>query len=214
MHTIKTIAICSLAAIASGCAGSKPQMYTPSQAAEAAAVPDPAKTMPEWVMKGAGAFPDEPKTVFFGVGVANSMPNIALLREAADSRARGNVASEMKATVAKLTRDYMDLHVNYFNQDAAGSDEFVSVVAKLTTDATLYGCRIVDRWQDPKTGAFYSLARMDNSDDLYKQYKASLKKAISDEHLAVVTAKRDEAEKALDAEVEKQRKREDQILGK
>jgi hypothetical protein len=142
------------------------------------------------------------------------MPNISLMREAADSRARGNVASAIKTSVAKLTRDYMDMHVDYFNQDAAGSDEFISVVSKLTSDQTLLNCRVIDHWQDPKTGAYYSLARMDQSDEFYKDYKDAMKKAISDQHLAIVTQKRDEAEKTLDAEVEKLRANEDKILGK
>lgn len=207
MKLLKMLCLVGFATTMVGCAGSKPAMYTPVKVEQSS-------PMPDWVMKGSAAFPNEPKTVFFGVGISNSMPNISLLREAADSRARANVASEMKTVVAKLTRDYMDMHVDYFNQDAAGSDEFISYVSKLTTDETLLNCRVNDRWQDTKTGALYSLARMDSNDEFYKNYKENLKKAISDKHLAVVTAKRDEAEKTLDAEIEKQRANENKILGK
>lgn len=187
--------------------GAKKEMYQP-------AIVEQTRPAPEWVYKGSAAFPNEPKTVFYGVGVVNSMPNIALMRETADARARANIASEMKTAVAKLVRDYMDMHVDYFNQDAAGSDEFITYVAKLTTDAILINCRIIDHWQDPKTGAYYSLAKMDASEDFYQQYKEAMKKALRDAHLASVIKKRDEAEKTLDAEIEKQRARESQILGK
>jgi hypothetical protein len=168
---------------------------------------------PEWVMKGSAAFPNEPKTVFYGVGVSNSMPNIALLRETADSRARANVASEIKTAVEKLVKDYMDMHTDYFNKDTAGSDEFISYISKSVTDAILINCRIIDRWQDPKTGAFYSLAKMDQNEEFYKQYKEALRRSLSDAHYNIVKEKADKALKDLDSDVEKQRQREKEILG-
>ena len=168
---------------------------------------------PEWVMKGSAAFPNEPKTVFYGVGVANSMPNIALLREAADNRARANVASEIKTAIEKLVKDYMDMHTDYFNKDVAGSDEFITYVSKSVTDAILINCRIIERWQDPKTGAFYSLAKMDQSEEFYKQYKEALKRALSDAHYNIVKEKVDNALSELDLDIKKQRQREKEILG-
>ena len=205
MKILRLLAIGVLSIGFYGCGSSKKEMYDPVKTLNPA-------NMPTWVMKGSAAFPDEPKTVFFGVGVANSMPNIALLREASESRARANVASEIKTAVMKLTRDYMDMHVDYFDQDAAGSDEFISYVAKNVSDETLINCRIVDRWQDGKTGAFYSLAKMDQNEEFYKDYKESVRKAIRNKHYAVVKEKREEAEKTLDAAIEKQRARENKIL--
>jgi len=200
----KVVIVAVMAGIMVGCSGNK--MYK----ADKVEISTP---QPEWVMKGSAAFPNEPKTVFYGVGVANPMPNIALLRETADNRARANIASEMKTAVEKLVKDYMDMHVDYFNKDSAGSDELTSFVSKSVTDAILINCRIIDRWQDPKTGAFYSLAKMDQNEEFYKQYKEALRRSLSDAHYNIVKEKADKALTDLDSDIEKQRQREKEILG-
>ncbi|HBL18358.1 MAG: hypothetical protein A2X36_10905 [Elusimicrobia bacterium GWA2_69_24] len=172
-----------------------------------------ANAKPEWVMKGSGAFPGDMGTVIYGVGVANAMPNIALQRKASDNRARQEVGETMKTEVASLTKDFMEQHTDYFRPDAAGSDELISYVSKSVSEATLINCKVVDRWDDPATGAFYSLARMDLNTAVYDKYKESVKKAIRDQAGAVIKEKANEALANLDAEIDKQRTREAAILG-
>lgn len=176
-----------------------------------ASTPAPStSSRPAWIDKG--GYPGDPVTVIYGVGVANAMPNIALQREASESRARGNVASSMNTYVAKLVKDYMDHHVDYFDQEnTAGSDEFVSSVSKSVTEAQLVGSRIVDHWTDPATGAMYSLARIDTA-NTFDEYKEKLKKAIRDNHGKALKARTDDALKDLDKELGKQREREKEIL--
>jgi hypothetical protein len=208
MKYIKWLSIGCLAFWVAGCG---------TTAKKAEVIPGPGKIAqtprPDWVMKGTSAFPGDPNTVIYGVGVMNAQPNIALQRKASDNRAREDVAATMKTTVASLIKDFMEHHVDYFNTDTASSDEFVSYVSKSVTDATLINCKIVDRWEDADTGALYSLARFDLNDSFYDTYKNKLKAAIREQHGAIVKERAEEAIKTLDTEIEKQRANEKDILG-
>jgi len=169
---------------------------------------------PEWIIKGSGAYTAEAATVFYGVGIANAMPNISLQRKMADQRAREEVAASMKTSMKSMVKDYMDHHVDYFNpNDTAGSDEFGSYVSKSVVDQELVNCRVIDHFEDPDTGALYSLARMDANSDVMDQYKESLKQAIRDNHGNVLRARTDDALKELDKNVDEQRQHENQLLG-
>lgn len=171
------------------------------------------KNMPEWVMKGGAAFKDKSPTVFYGVGVSNYMPNTMLMRETADSRARAQLATEIKTSIQKMVEDYIHNNMDYFDKEnTAGSDELVQYVSKEVIDTTLVGASIIDRWQDPETKDLYSLARIDLSNNFYDEYKTALKKAISKEHFNFVKEKKDEMLKKLNEEIEKQRKKEKEIL--
>lgn len=194
MKLLKLITIVSVAALFVGC-GSK------------------AAKKPDWIMKGSGAFPGDKGTRIYGVGVGNPSPNIALQRTVADDRSRQQLAAILNTTVKRLIRDFMEEHKNWFNPEASGSDEFNTVVSKNVTKATLVGSQIIDRWEDPKSGALYSLAVMDLQSSFYDQYKKKMKQAIRNQHRAIVAEKRKEAESQLDAEIDKQQKRENEILG-
>jgi len=63
-----------------------------------AEAPKPVK--PEWVTKGSGAYSGDAATVFYGVGVANAMPNIALQRKMADQRGREEAAPTSSAAMS------------------------------------------------------------------------------------------------------------------
>jgi hypothetical protein len=172
-----------------------------------------ASTRPDWVMKGSGAYATEAGTVFFGVGIANPMPNFALQRKACDARAREDVAATLKTSVQSLTKDFMDHHVDAFDPaNSAGSDEMVQSVAKSVVDAELVDCRVIDHWEDPETRVLYGLARMDMNSSVYDAYKENLKKAIRDNHGRVVAGKMADLTKELDSAVQGQREREKEIL--
>jgi hypothetical protein len=169
---------------------------------------------PDWVIKGSGAFPGEPATKIYGVGVAGTDPNKAVQIEQARARARAELAASITTTVQRLVKDFMETHKDWFNlEDTAGSDEFFSYISKQVTDQTLVGSRQVDSWEDPKTGDLYMLYVVDMDNSFYDSYKKALRRALSEKHRAVVIKRVNEATAELDKEVEKQRAREDKILG-
>ena len=60
--------------------------------------------------------------------------------ETADSRARADLAVQLKVGVKKLTLDYMSDHKDYFDEkNTAGSDETTTVVSKQVVDQVLVG---------------------------------------------------------------------------
>ncbi len=165
-------------------------------------------------MKGAGAFKGDNGTVFYGVGISDNGPNLSLRREKADSRARADVAVQMKVGVQKLTMDYMSDHKDYFDKDnTSGSDEMTTVVSKSVVDQALVGSHIVDRWEDPKDGSLYSLAKLEVGDSLYDSYEQALKKTLRAQHKMETQAQMNDALDKLDTEVGRQRRRESDIMG-
>jgi len=169
---------------------------------------------PDWVTKGSGAFPGDPATKLYGMGVAGPDPNTAVQLEQARSRARGELAAQMKTVVQRLVKDFMESHKDWFNlEDTAGSDEFFSYISKQIVDETLVGSKQLDSWKDSKLGDLYMLYGMDLGSSFYDSYKESLKRRIREQHRAVVKEKADEAINELDKEVEKQQSREKEILG-
>jgi hypothetical protein len=185
----------------SGCAGNK------------GAVKKDNNDRPDWADKG-GIFKDEDGTVVYGVGIADKGPNASLKREKADSRARADLATQLKVVVKRLTLDYMSDHKDYFDEkNTAGSDETTTVVTKSVVDQTLIGSKIVDRWTDPETGAQYSLARMQVGDPLYDSYQAALRRSLKAQHRLETEQRMKDALGELDKEIADQRENEARILG-
>jgi len=169
---------------------------------------------PEWVTKGSGAFPGDPSTKVFGMGVYGPSPNTAVRLEGARTRARADLAATLSTNVKRLTKDFVEEHKDWFNiNDTAGSDEFLSIVTKELTDQTLVGSKQVDSWEDPKMGDLYMLYVVDMGNDFYNSYKQTLRRAISEKHRAVVVERMNEALQDLDKEVDKERAKEKEVLG-
>lgn len=168
---------------------------------------------PDWTDKG-GVFNDDGNAVVYGVGIADNGPNISLMREKADSRARADLAVQLKVAVKKLTLDYMSDHKDYFDQkNTAGSDEMSTVVSKQVVDQTLIGSRIIDRWKDPETGALYSLAKLKVGDGVFDAYENALRKSLRNQHRLETEERMNNALGQLDKEITDQRQRENQIIG-
>ena len=113
---------------------------------------------PEWVMKGSGAFGAEGQRVFYGVGVASNIKNIALLQNTADNRARAEITKIFETYSASLMKDYM---ASVSQGDKVSEEQNVEQAIKTFSAATLSGVQVVDRWKDKETGALYALARLD-----------------------------------------------------
>ena len=130
---------------------------------------------PDWVNKGSGVFKAANEKVFYGVGLADGMQNLSLQRTTADDRAIANVATQIKAVVKRLKKDYESI-------TAAGKDsierENVDNAMKLLVNQTVNGARIIDHWEHPGKNVLYALARVELS-NLQKQIET--RKELSDE---------------------------------
>jgi hypothetical protein len=115
---------------------------------------------PEWVVKGSGAFGGEKGKVFYGVASAYGIKNFSLLRQAADNRARNEVAKIFQFYTASLTKDYM-ASTMAGDPNVTSEEQHVEQAVKTVTSMTLSGVEIVDHWQHPETGELFSLARLD-----------------------------------------------------
>lgn len=141
----KSILILAAVVLISGCAGIKP-----IQKIEA----------PKWVLKGSGAFEKDRGKVFYGVGSVSGIKNFSLLRSAADDRARNELGKIFEVYTSSLMKDYM-ASTTAGEKDAAAEEQHVEQAIKTVASITLSGVEIVDHWQNPDTGEFFSLARLD-----------------------------------------------------
>lgn len=108
---------------------------------------------PGWIMRGSTAIRHDQKRIFFGVGVADSIKNVALLRTTADNRARNSLAQIFETFSASLMKDYMASNNGVETQQ-------VEQAIKTFTSMSLKGSEIIDRYigQD---GTMYALAALD-----------------------------------------------------
>jgi hypothetical protein len=114
---------------------------------------------PDWVIKGSGAFDPAKDKSLYGVGYASKNPSIAMGRTISENRARQELAAVINTYVGRLIKDFMETHQDYMDPAKSNTVEFVSVIAKNVTDATLVGSKVIDRWTDPE-GGLYSLAQL------------------------------------------------------
>jgi hypothetical protein len=132
-----------------GCGGKKLET-TPIQKLKA----------PEWVVKGSGAFTTDRDKVFHAVGSAFGINNPALLRTMAENRARNEIAKVFQFYTASLMKDYM-ASTTAGVPDVSSEEHHIEQAIKTVTAMTLSGVIVVDYWQNPQTGEFFSLAELD-----------------------------------------------------
>lgn len=119
----------------------------------------PAVEYPDWVMKGSGAFGGE-KQVFYAVGAKSGIRNPALLRSAADNRARAEMQKVFETYTASLMKDY-SASTTAGDFSSSSEEQHVEEAVKTFAAGTLNGVQIVDHWIHPVDGSMYSLARLD-----------------------------------------------------
>ncbi|HAT72151.1 MAG TPA: hypothetical protein DCS63_04985 [Elusimicrobia bacterium] len=108
------------------------------------------KNAPEWTIKGAGAFEESGKRVFYGVGMAPAaIADESLRRETADNRARADIQKIFSTSIESAMTIY-----------TASEGEKAERVLKTFQSGKLSWVQIVDRYQAPD-GAIYSLAKLD-----------------------------------------------------
>jgi hypothetical protein len=132
-----------------------------SGCSSAPVAPTASKGEPDWVNKGSGAF-DTPKgKVFYGVGVAQGIKNIALLRSTADDRARVEIVKTIKIHIARLKKDYQASTTGGADMSLSTEEQHTWEAIESYAEMELNGAEIIDRWRDTSEGVQYALAKLD-----------------------------------------------------
>lgn len=171
IRNILTAIVLSMGVIVLGCASPTPVQELKKEV-----------KAPDWVVKGSGAFDKDKENVFYGVGSASGIRNNSLLRTTADNRARNEIAKVFEVYTASLMKDYM-ASTSATDPKAVSEEQHVEQAIKTVTSMTLNGVEIIDHWQNPESGEFYSLAKMDlatfkNNIDKVKELNDKVKEFI------------------------------------
>jgi len=118
---------------------------------------------PNWVKKGSTAYNDKDAKAFYGVGAVTGIKNEPLAWEAAENRARAEIAKTFETYTAYLMRDYA---ASTTAQDFTKSAEEQNVERAIKTfsAATLSGVRPVDRFKEEDSNTYYVLAKLSLKD--------------------------------------------------
>ena len=121
------------------------------------------KGAPDWVNKGSSVMNSKDGRMFYGVGSASQMGDIALQKATADDRARAEVARVLSSYLDVVSNDYMAAakagQAGDNNVDT--SEQIVSRQIKNTTRVNMAGARIIGSWRDPKSNTIWSIAELD-----------------------------------------------------
>lgn len=155
----------------------------------APAAPPSQNPRPAWVNKGSGAYPGE-KGKIFAVGISPAgMDDESLARETADNDGRTQMQRVFEIYIAAMMEQYK----RYTAQGGKGKTEIdVKSVSRSLTEGTLRGATVVDHWQNPQNGTWYSLVVIDLA--AFKEFAQQAK----DLDASVKEYIRDNAEKAQD----------------
>jgi LPP20 lipoprotein len=114
---------------------------------------------PKWVKQGSN-FNDK---AFYGVGAVNGVKNEPLAWEAAQNRARAEVARNFETYTAYLMRDYAaSTTAGDFTRNT--EEQNIERAIKTFSAVTLSGVRQEERYKDEKTGTYYVLAKLNLAD--------------------------------------------------
>lgn len=119
---------------------------------------------PKWVAQGSGAMNSKGDKAFYGVGSINGIhQDESLAWDAAENRARAEIAKNFQTYTAYLMRDYgAATNANDFTKSS--EEQNVERAIKTFSAVTLSGVRPVERYRDKDTGTYYVLAKLDLAD--------------------------------------------------
>ncbi len=126
---------------------------------------------PQWALKGSGASGGDKKRVLYGIGIGSGIKDLSLLRQAADNRARNELAKILEVYTSSLMRDYA-ASTTAGDTDVRSDEQHIESAVKTITSATISGIEIVDHWEHPGNGDLFSLAKLD-----MEQFKQNIEKA-------------------------------------
>jgi hypothetical protein len=118
---------------------------------------------PKWVSQGSGVMNTKDDKAFYGVGAIVGVKNEPLAWDAAENRARAEIAKNFQTYTAYLMKDYAaSTTANDFTKSA--EEQNVERAIKTFSAVTLNGVRPVERYKDDETGTYYVLAKLDLKD--------------------------------------------------
>lgn len=118
---------------------------------------------PKWVTQGSGIMNTKDEKAFYGVGSITGIKNEPLAWDAAENRARAEIAKNFQTYTAYLMKDYAaSTTANDFTKST--EEQNVERAIKTFSAVTLNGVRPVDRYKDEETGTYYVLAKLDLKD--------------------------------------------------
>ena len=117
---------------------------------------------PIWVRYGSPALKEKDKA-FYGVGAITGVKNEPLAWDAAENRARAEIARSFETYTAYLMRDYAaSTTAGDFTKST--EEQNIERAIKTFSAVTLNGVRKVDQYKDPKTETYYVLTKLNLSD--------------------------------------------------
>lgn len=119
--------------------------------------------VPKWVAEGSGVMNTKDDKAFYGVGSVIGIKNEPLAWDAAENRARAEIAKNFQTYTAYLMRDYA-ASTTATDFTKSTEEQNVERAIKTFSAVTLNGVRPVDRYKDEKTGTYYVLAKLDLKD--------------------------------------------------
>ena len=126
---------------------------------------------PNWVTEGSGVLNQDDSKAIYGVGAIVGVKNEPLAWEAAENRARAELAKTFRAYTAYLMLDYA-ASTTAGNFTESTEEQNVERAVKTFTAITLNGVRPVDRYKDDETQTYYVLTKLS-----YEEMKEVLQQA-------------------------------------
>lgn len=107
---------------------------------------------PSWVLKGSGFFSNEHGRVIHGVCSAYGMREYDRLQATGENRAVNEVARLFDSYMALLLKDYAA---------SVGGEPASNDAIQAVTAMTLSTVQVQEHWQNPRTGEYFCLGRLD-----------------------------------------------------
>ena len=114
---------------------------------------------PNWVEEGSGVMNEEDSKSIYGVGAIVGVKNEPLAWEAAENRARAELAKSFRSYTAYLMQDYA-ASTTAGNFSKSTEEQNVERAVKTFTAVTLNGVRPIDRYKDEDTTTYYVLTKL------------------------------------------------------
>ena len=114
---------------------------------------------PNWVEEGSGVMNEDDSGSIYGVGSIIGVKNEPLAWEAAENRARADLAKTFRSYTAYLMQDYA-ASTTAGNFTKSTEEQHVERAVKTFTAVTLNGVRPVDRYKDDETSTYYVLTKL------------------------------------------------------
>ncbi len=118
---------------------------------------------PNWVKEGSGYMNKSEDRAFYGVGSIIGVRNEPLAWDAAENRARAEVAKNFETYTAYLMRDYA-ASTNAGDFTASTEEQNIERAIKTFSAVSLSGVRPVDRYKEKDSNTYYVLTKLSVED--------------------------------------------------